>query len=273
MVMGVLGMIVALQRDDYLNERHCYRFQVMAGVCWALVMLKPQIGGLLLFPLVFGRKWGTIITAGTICFLASIPPAFLCGKSVVSLLLEVLEIGNPYAFGNGLVPAWLGGRDILGSAAMPACLLIGGGGCVWLSFMLRKESNWLIKFLPAILLFPAWVTYHNQGDRLLFVFPVLLVAREILRNGQAPGYRLVWCLIMGLFGLVLHWGFWLFVLPKNMGIISEKFCNLFAWRLMSLGDVAYWGIMVSFSVWVWNRWRKGEDNDQRPRVSIRSQHE
>jgi len=260
LVAGLVGMILSLQHEDANKDAKTVvnRWQLAAGFSWALAMLKPQVGLLFLVPLAVGKKWCAIITAGTLCLLASVPPAIWCGKSIISLCLQVPKIGAPYVSGNGLLPAWCKASVLLKAPAAPlVCLAVGVGLCVLASIRLRRNTDWLIKMIPAIVLVRVWTTYMNPRDSLIYCIPLVFCFRELFCSESQTWKRKMGLLsVIGLFCLTLEWGFWLFILPKNIGLISEKTSAMFAYRVLSMGDVAYWCLLGVFCFWVWLKGRK-----------------
>lgn len=60
----------------------------LAGLCWAIVMLKPQIGLAFAIPLLLRRKWRTLFVAGGVCLLLTVVAAAFCRASPVAMLLQ-----------------------------------------------------------------------------------------------------------------------------------------------------------------------------------------
>ena len=151
----------------------------LAAVCWALMMVKPQVGALFFFPLLFGRKYKVILLAGTICFVATLWPAWVYRTSPVELILQVPKIGIPHnqepiadkvlapLFGKSATFVWAG-----------VCAAI----CAVGSWLFRKSGSWLLRTLPVVWIFPLW-TYSQNHDHLVawslaLVWGMLIVGAE-----------------------------------------------------------------------------------------------
>lgn len=135
---------------------------VLAGVCWALMMIKPQIALLFFWPLLFRRRFTTIAVAVLLCVLGTLWPMVVYHESPIALLLQIPEIGKPYVqSGSGSFPG------------MANMLLGQYGGLVWsgvcfigcgvFSFFARTAPTWLLRFVPALIVFPIW-TYSQLHD-------------------------------------------------------------------------------------------------------------
>ena len=134
-----------------------------AAVYWALMMVKPQVGALFFFPLLFGRKYKVILLTGAICFLATLWPAWVYHESPVRLILDVPKIGAPYAKGpiveKVLAPLIGNGAAFVWAGACAAVCAVG-------SWMFRKSGGWLVRTLPVMWIFPLW-TYSHVYDHVV----------------------------------------------------------------------------------------------------------
>lgn len=156
--------------------------QIPAGICWAMIMAKPQVGLPLFIPLLFGRQWKAMGTAVAVCCLAAIPPAIMCHSSPVDMILEIRSSGGNVLTGTSILPKPL--FTFLANAIHPAFPALASAGigiflCVWLSFRLRTASVWLVRFLPALVCATGW-TYLQLHDKTLFLFPQAVLAVFII---------------------------------------------------------------------------------------------
>lgn len=157
---------------------------IVAGVCWALIMAKPQIGALLFIPLAMGHKWKTIVTAGVICCLASIPSALLCHASPLDMILNLLSSGGTVLSGTSIIPKPIFAAMASGlHPVVPALLsaFVGMGLCVWFSWRLKFSSCWMVRMLPAVVCATGW-TYLQLHDKTLLMFPQIMLAVCILHE-------------------------------------------------------------------------------------------
>ena len=152
----------------------------LAAVCWALMMVKPQVGALFFFPLLFGRKYKVILVAGAICFVATLWPAWVYHESPIELILQIPKIGVPYnqepvvykclapLFGKSATFVWAG-----------VCAAI----CAVGAWMFRTSGSWLVRTLPVLWIFPLW-TYSQNHDHLVTWSLVLVWGMLIVGGGR-----------------------------------------------------------------------------------------
>ena len=155
------------------------------------------MGALFFFPLLFGRKYKVILLAGTICFAATLWPAWVYHESPVELILQIPKIGVPYnrepivdkclapLIGKGATFVWAG-----------VCAAI----CAVGSWIFRKSGSWLVRTLPVMWIFPLW-TYSQNHDHLVawslaLVWGMLIMG--IGRDKLSPVVRKVLYLCTGI---------------------------------------------------------------------------
>lgn len=170
---SLVGMVVCLNR----------RWDILAGVCWACAMIKPQEGAILLIPLLIGKKWKTIVTAGMICIVLTFIVSCLVGKPMVDLVLEIPKIKGSTAISVKLIPQFL--CDSLVQHGVSAATLqrvnmvVGASLCFWLCWLVRKSRDWLVLLAPAIFCAAFW-TYMTALDRCIFGLIQCLFAERFL---------------------------------------------------------------------------------------------
>ena len=158
-------------------------FDVLAGVCYAFIMIKPQDGALLSIPLLFARRWKTVLSAAAVCIAAATVSSALCGKSPIELILEVPKLGSPFYEGSILVPGSL--KAALENAGVPHDAILLGNQfagialCCAMSWCVRRSNDWIVRLSPAVACAMAW-TYMLGGDRCIFFLLQILFARECL---------------------------------------------------------------------------------------------
>ena len=135
---------------------------MLAGIIYSLIMIKPQIGLLLIFPLLFNRKYKTIALAVVICLIETCFTAYMLNKSPIELILQIPKLGAPYS--KGVIAERT--MKIVGPAGqyivMGIFICIAGGG----SFLVRNAKEIWIRFLPVIAFIPFW-TYSQPHDWLI----------------------------------------------------------------------------------------------------------
>lgn len=170
-----LGMCVCLNRGwDY-----------RAGILWALLMVKPQIGLLFAVPILIGKRWSTFFVASGICLLASVPPVLMCGDSFFAMLMQAPAASAHGFNGCGLLP--LPVFDLLvktyhisSGYVLFALSLVGVALCLWASWRLRREDDWLVKFFPCAILALNW-TYVQSYSYCLAMLPIAVMVMEMIK--------------------------------------------------------------------------------------------
>ncbi|MBQ7175922.1 MAG: DUF2029 domain-containing protein, partial [Victivallales bacterium] len=84
---GLLLIIAKLFRTSH---------QIALGVAWGIMMIKPQIATLLIFPLLFTKKILAVFTAIVICAFSTLFLAYIYSESPISLIMQIPQIGAPY---------------------------------------------------------------------------------------------------------------------------------------------------------------------------------
>ncbi len=176
----ILGLLVLFFR--LLEARR----HVLAGFCWALMMIKPHVAVLLFWGLLFQRRYLTIGVAIATCLVATLWSSFVYKVSPVTLLLQVPEIGRPY-LGIDAFKFTISGIAF-GLMGEIAFLIVPIGGfvlCGVLSFLVRNVQSWLVRFIPALIIFSFW-TYSQYHDRVIWALglavPLVLWAHR--REGE-----------------------------------------------------------------------------------------
>ncbi len=161
--------------------------QIIVGLLWALIMSKPQVGVLLVFPLLFRKRYIAIGVAVSVCVLSTFWLANVYGESALSLILQIPKIGAPFVAEAGRGPYWL--RFLPEWCALPvknSIMLASIVGCGWLSWRFRNAKEWFVRYAPYAFFFPLW-TYSQSHDRLAafpFIALLALVLIDMLRNGS-----------------------------------------------------------------------------------------
>ena len=151
--------------------------QVLAGICWGIVMIKPHLGLLFFFPLLFGRKFLTIIVAIAANVLLSIPPSIMCGESPFTMVLDSTKANATGVFcGTFLIPAFLG---IKASLLLPISMALGAVLSAIISYKIRDNRDWILKLSPVTLFVISW-SYYTHPDLNLLAIPIAFVASQII---------------------------------------------------------------------------------------------
>jgi len=151
------------------------RRHVLAGVCWALMMVKPQIAALFAIPLLVGRRHKVIAVATVTCLLLATISAVVCDRSPLSMIAAVAQCHElfPKSYLLGPVAAeWLQGF----SPSLPLWVnvAIGTVACLVLSWKFRGFDSWMMRLLPALMLCWQWSVSRFYDQSVLLVTFVLL---------------------------------------------------------------------------------------------------
>ena len=155
-----------------------HKKQSLAGVIWALMMIKPQVSMLFFWPLFFAKQWKTICVAVITCIIATFFPAYLFKQSPIELILEIPKIGAPYCFyAEYSGPLLSIVNKLFGSNSIIIATIIGFCLCGVLCFFSKHYNKWWQKCLPVMLVIPYW-TYAQRMDWLIgwnVILAILLV--------------------------------------------------------------------------------------------------
>ncbi|MDX9868858.1 MAG: glycosyltransferase family 87 protein [Kiritimatiellia bacterium] len=227
---GLLLCALLLLMSSALEKRK----DLAAGLLWALIMLKVQIGVLFLIPLLFARRWKTIFCAGSCCFLASLWPAWLVMKSPFQMILNIRNIGSPYVdFTTGGLFSFLTATTVPTSAILVADGILGGAGCLLGSYWVSRHKEWIVRLLPAIACSVLW-TYSQPHDRLLLTIPMGLMMAECVSEPNGARARFAAACYLG------------FAAPGAIGwVMTQLVCRWDFNRVFALGDaVSLWLLLT-----------------------------
>ncbi len=231
---------------------------IVVGFAWAFMMIKPQVGMLFFWPLFFAKKYWSIMVAVIVCVLASFWPAYMYNESIIDLIRQVPLSGAPYMDVNKHQIAFILCRFV-GENGTPLWMIFCFFLCGLLSFLLRKSSSWMIRFLPVLMIFPLW-TYSQEHDMLVQWVFFLLIAQylsniDIVKSHGAKKYRTIfysffllmavlvkcsWVVLVTEFSIInptgLGWVFYaaIYLLQALLVIFGLRLC--YADYLQSRGD-------------------------------------
>lgn len=155
---GVLLLALILLHIRFVSRGRWF----CAGICWAIVMVKPQIGTLFFLPLLFMRRYKVLLTGILLCVGATCVMSLVYNESPVELVLQIPRIGSCYdgvAFARYLTP-------ILGGNAMYVWMSVMFVLCACMCFLCSKSRDYLICCVPVALTVPLW-TYSQQHDHVV----------------------------------------------------------------------------------------------------------
>ena len=177
---ATVGMAVCLNRGK----------SVAAGLCWMLAMVKPQIGLPFAVPLLFRMRISTGVTAALACVALSVPAILMCHPPLPEFFFEA-STASAFAFeGCGTWPKFLCGRLFGGSADIGIGLAIGAALCAWMTWMLRRERDWLVYLMPAAICASCW-TYTQAYSHAMGWFVAYAIVGSLVEH---PRSKFLWTL-------------------------------------------------------------------------------
>ena len=203
--VGAVALVVCLEKD----------WQLLAGFAWAFLMIKPQQGIWFAIPLLFRRQFKTIGVAIATCLVASIPPAILCGKSPLELILEIPKFRLQTYFGTSLFPTHVysfAGVWLFPKAALFFGLILCLIFCIWASWKWREEKDWFVFLQPTLFCICAGYPLWHQ-DWVFFFFPILFLLEIWAGFKKAPRSFRTIALVLAIaatnpLSWIRHYTFW-----------------------------------------------------------------
>lgn len=188
---GAVGMAHFLDRGK----------PVAAGLCFAVMMLKPQIGTIFAIPLLMGRRFLTIGVAVAACVAGTILSSVLCGTSPVDLIRHSNAAGPVFFQGTALVPwklfPWSKTTQF---PLVPVCAAFGSAVCVAVSWRLRRLESWFFRLAPVAVCSLFWMVARTY-DHAILLLPLaaaLLALRPVSRIPRKLR-ALLWLLLPAMF--------------------------------------------------------------------------
>ena len=182
---GVLVLTMFFLMNRALEKGH----DVLAGLCWAVMMIKPQIGLLFCWPLFWHRRYLAIAVATAVCVAAMMVTAGVVHESPVDLLRQIQEIGKPYGMGG---VARIVGEPFFGEhapAVVMAAFFVLTGVATW---FFRKNRDFLVSCVPVALVIPVW-TYNKTHDGVMLLPVLILVAGRMFASRRLDRWTLIGC--------------------------------------------------------------------------------
>lgn len=230
---GNYGLLMALCIGGLLWSLERRR-DLLAGLFWALLMIKPQLGLLFFWPILFGRRFLSMGIAVGICLLCTGLVALNDHCSPIDLLLQIREVGLPY----------LAENSVMGNTtAWPIfCFAL----CGLLSFLFRHFSSWQFRVLPTIVLIPIW-TYLQLHDKVILWPFILLLANIVTGAFRMPRAR---GLMLGAFLLLFCENLRLLIIALKPYLSSLLGDSGFTLLELSLrGIIAFLPLLMVLAFW------------------------
>ena len=196
---GVMILSAFLLMNRALEKNHA----VLAGLAWAVMMIKPQMGLLFVWPLFWHRRYLTIATAAAVCLAGAVFTSFAVHESVIYLVLQLPEIGRQYMNGGGVMLNKII-RLIAGDGArflVPALFFVAVGYATW---SMRKERDFLACCVPVTLVSPLW-TYCQDHDRVILFTTLIVFAGRFFTTRRFDALTILGCLYLLLAVFMRAW--------------------------------------------------------------------
>ena len=164
--------------------------RVLAGICWAVAMIKPQVGLVFAIPLLMRKEFLTCFVAAALCLLLSIPPALMCHTSLWDMI-TLAPNANVYCYyGSGTFP-WSLFQFIPKEPSIFIGVAIGAVVCVFMTRMMSRQKDWFLYMLPAFIMAPAWtysLCYCHSYNWLFFLVLLCCIAKT-------PSSKALWLIL------------------------------------------------------------------------------
>ena len=178
---GAVLMAICLNRGN----------RVLAGICWAIAMIKPQVGLVFAIPLLMRKEFLTCFVAAAICLILSIPPALMCHTSLWDMI-TLAPNANVYCYyGSGTFP-WSLLQFIPKKPSIFIGVAIGAVVCALVTRMMSRQKDWFLYMLPAFIMAPAWtysLCYCHSYNWLFFLVLLCCIAKE-------PTSKALWLILV-----------------------------------------------------------------------------
>ena len=215
----------------------------LAGLGWALAMVKPQLGLLFAIPLLLRGRFAPCVVAGGVCLAATVAMSVALKTPVVDLLLQGPAANTEFFNGCGTWPKFL-----CGTFGVEYDILIGMGVgsvvCFAQTWMVRKEKDWFVFLMPAAICGCSW-TYASNYCQVQGWFLAFVLVRELVRN---PRSKFLWTMLVLAAFFLSRWF-----------LAWHGLCNFAGWRFPmpeyafrcvdSLNSTASLVLAAVFCVW------------------------
>jgi len=194
---GVLILAAFLLMNKALEKNRT----ILAGLAWAVMMIKPQVGLLFVWPLFWHRRYLTIVTAAVVCLAGTVFTSFAVHESPIDLILQIPQIGAPG--GSGAVMKKLV-CPIVGDGAtfmlLGVCFAVTGIA----TYLMRGNRDFLVGCVPVVLMIPIW-TYSQGHDQVILLPAYLLLLERICAMRRWNAMTLCGCAYLATKILTAAW--------------------------------------------------------------------
>ena len=159
---------------------------LLAGLFWAMTMVKPQIGLLFFVALMALGRWRTMICASVILLLLTMPPSMMCGHSPIRMVMGIFDYTSYdyFPFQGFLTKALVAAATECGLRWLPMAvgLVVGIVPCFCLTRLFAVSRDYFVRFIPAVLLSTVWAVggwaHDHSLDAIALASLVFLMAEK-----------------------------------------------------------------------------------------------
>lgn len=240
---------------------------IAAGLAWAIMMTKPQMGIMMAIPLLMQRKLKVCIIAIVICLVSSIPPSVQCRTNPLELIAAIPKFGADVATQTKLLPGIL--MHLL-SRWIPMSalnLLQAGFGvvlCAVLTWRLRSSPWPWVRYLPAVIVgnYCLYSLSHNDCTFIVAMGVLLAVVARAQRR-ELTCWMVFACVCLGCFycQLILSHPTW--SIANIFGFSWPETSRVY-WMASLVHHLATWAFLVAFCRLAW---MLGDSSRSKPSIS------
>ena len=162
----------------------------LSGVLLALIMIKPQMGGIFVLILLFQKRWKTLIIAAALVFIAWVASFIITNTQPFEMLLSMLSQGTGYT---AEMEAYMGLFDPLQYIGMDTIVILGLSILSGIAYFtgyyfylkkLRLENDKLLIFSGAAITSTFWF-YKQPHDLTVLALPGICAAIAYLYSHRS----------------------------------------------------------------------------------------
>lgn len=227
---------------------------IAAGLAWAIMMTKPQMGIMLAIPLLMQRQFKVCFIAVVTCLLCSVPPAILSSTNLLDLIVAVPQSGVDVTNQTKLCPGTLMHLMFRWVPMSALNLLQAGFGvvlCAVLTWRLRSSPWPWVRYLPAVIVgnYCLYSLSHNDCT-FIVATGVLLAVVDRAQRRELTRWMVFACVCLGCFycQLILSHPAWGIV---NIFGFSWPETSRVYWVASLVHHAATWAFLAAFCRLVW----------------------
>jgi len=230
-----------------LNKGH----DLIAGLFWVVVMLKPQIGLLFAVPLLMRRKWVTCFVAGGVCLALTIVAAWMCHTPVVAILRQAAQGSSFWFHGCGILPydIFLSlSKAFSSDVLITVASLSGFVFCAIMTQRLKRFDDWLVLLIPSTIC--AVTCNYNNGYNFC-VCSLILMSIAICLHYAKSAFSIILLLLLTCFASRAYDCF-AYVINMANGVLCRS--GLWTWGPISQETqwvISSWNATFLLALTVW----------------------